>query len=293
MGCDRTVNAECALCLLPGSREGSVMTLLYSISAALLLLLAVMIAIVAAGGGQIYVHHHFSSQDFVAHNEVGGIIIAVVGTLYAVVLGFLTIVAWQHFLEARDITVAESDADIDAWHTAVGLPPAVCKRVRSDMLNYAKIMVDREWPEMRHGGLDARAAAVAMDAIDVAGRLVPANMGESNAQIATLQQLSLIHDARQRRVAINASGVSWFEWLVLLIGATCVICFCWLFGLRNPRTQLLMTSTVVTVIVSILVLLFELQYPFRSDVGVGPDAWVRAARHIHQMESSGQMGMKM
>jgi len=140
---------------------------------------------------------------------------------------------------------------------------------------------------MKDGGFDPTAAAVAMDAIDATGTLVPANMGQANAQIATLQQLGVIHDARQRRVAVNASGVSWFEWLVLLIGATCVICFCWLFGLSNPRTQLLMTSTVVTIIVSILVLLCELQYPFRSDVGIGPDAWERAVRHIQQMESRG------
>ncbi|MBV8362850.1 MAG: DUF4239 domain-containing protein [Deltaproteobacteria bacterium] len=269
------------------------MGILYSIPAALLLLFAVITAIAAAGGGQIYVHHRFSSQDFVAHNEVGGIIIAVAGTLYAVILGFLTVVAWQHFLEARDVVVLESDADIDAWHTAVGLPPAVCKRVRSDMLSYAKIMIEHEWPSMRHGSFDSTAAAVAMDAIDATGTLVPANMGESNAQILTMEQLGVIHDARQRRVTINASGVSWFEWLVLLIGATCVICFCWLFGLSNPRTQLLMTSTVVTIIVSILVLLFELQYPFRSNVGIGPDAWERAVEHIHQMQSSGQMSMKM
>lgn len=172
-------------------------------------------------------------------------------------------------------------------------PRAVRKRVRSDMLTYAKIMIDREWPRMRHGDFVAGAAVVMMDAIDAAGTIVPANMGECNAHIATLQQLGVIHDARQRRVAINTSGVAWFEWRVLLISATCVICFCWLFGLRNARTQLLMTSTVVTIIVSILVLLFELQYPFRSDVGIGPEAWEGAVQHIHQMQSVGQMNMKM
>ena len=88
-------------------------------------------------------------------------------------------------------------------------------------------------------------------------------------------------------------GVSWFEWLVLLIGAACVICFCWLFGLRNPRTQLLMTATVVTMIVSILVLLFELQYPFRSAVAIGPDAWERALAHIHEMQSGKMPDMRM
>jgi hypothetical protein len=265
--------------------------LLYSVPAALLLIAAVAIAIAVFGAGQIYVHRQFSSQDFVAHNEVGGIIIAVTGTLYAVVLGFLTVVVWQHFLEARELVVLEAGADVDAWHTAVGLPSAVRQRVREDMLSYAKIMIDREWPMMRLGGFDPGAAAVAMDAIDAAGSLVPGNMGESNAQAATMQQLGVMHDARQRRIAVNGSGVSWFEWLVLLIGATCVICFCWLFGLRNPRTQLLMTSTVVTIIVSILVLLFELQFPFRSDVGIGPDAWRAALIHIHQMETEVRMKM--
>jgi hypothetical protein len=117
---------------------------------------------------------------------------------------------------------------------------------------YAKIMIDREWPMMRGVLFYKSAATVAMDSIDATGTLVPGNMGESNAQTVTLEQLDVMHDARQRRIAINRSGVSWFEWLVLLVGAACVICFCWLYGLRNPRTQLLMNSTVVTVIVSIL-----------------------------------------
>jgi len=278
---------------VPVSLRGPVVLidLLYSVPAALLLFAAVVIAIAVFGAGQIYVHRRFSRQDFVAHNEVGGIIIAVTGTLYAVVLGFLTVVVWQHFLEARELVVLESGADVDAWHTAVGLPSAVRQRVREDMLSYAKIMIDREWPMMRLGGFDPGAAAVAMDAIDATGSLVPGNMGESNAQAATMQQLGVMHDARQRRIAVNGSGVSWFEWLVLLVGATCVICFCWLFGLRNPRTQLLMTSTVVTIIVSILVLLFELQFPFRSDVGIGPDAWRAAVTHIHQMETEVRMKM--
>jgi len=278
---------------VPVSLRGPVVLidLLYSVPAALLLFAAVVIAIAVFGAGQIYVHRRFSSQDFVAHNEVGGIIIAVTGTLYAVVLGFLTVVVWQHFLEARELVVLESGADVDAWHTAVGLPSAVRQRVREDMLSYAKIMIDREWPMMRLGGFDPGAAAVAMDVIDATGSLVPGNMGESNAQAATMQQLGVMHDARQRRIAVNGSGVSWFEWLVLLIGATCVICFCWLFGLRNPRTQLLMTSTVVTIIVSMLVLLFELQFPFRSDVGIGPDAWRAALIHIHQMETEVRMKM--
>jgi hypothetical protein len=69
--------------------------------------------------------------------------------------------------------------------------------------------------------------------------------------------------------------------------------FCWLFGLRNPYTHLLMTSTVTVVIVSLLALLFELQYPFRSDIGIAPDAWRATVEHIHLMQMGNQMNMKM
>ncbi|HEY5070845.1 MAG TPA: hypothetical protein VII63_02330 [Caulobacteraceae bacterium] len=269
------------------------MNVLYSLPAALLLVIAVAIAVAITGAGQGFVRHRFRSGGFVAHNDVGGTIFAVAGTLYAVILGFMTVVAWQHYTEAREIVVLEAGADIDAWHSAVGLPPPARERLRSDMFAYAKIMVDREWPRMRRGDYDPNAAFVDMDALDVAGTLAPANAGESNAQAATLQQLTVMHDARQRRIAVNGSGVSWFEWLVLLGGAMCITSFCWLFGVGNARVHLLMTSTVVAIIVSALVLLFELQYPFRSDIGIGPGAWRSALEHLHQMQAGSRADMRM
>ncbi|HKD46923.1 MAG TPA: hypothetical protein VKB67_04510 [Rhizomicrobium sp.] len=269
------------------------MNLVYSIPAGLLLLVALALAIAAVGVGQIFVHRKFSHRELLDHNEVGGILIVVSGTIYAVILGFLTVVAWQHFTEARDIVVAESDADIDAWHTAIGLPDAVRRRVRADMVQYADFMIKQEWSGMRRGQFNEIPAIISMDAMDAVGGFVPANSGEANAQVATLQQLNVLHDGRQRRIAMNESGVSWFEWLVLLIGASCVICFCWLFCLRNPRTQLTMTATVAILIVSILVLLFELQFPFRSNIAIGPEAWQRASAHIQEMETGHLMNMRM
>jgi len=210
-----------------------------------------------------------------------------------VILGFLTVVAWEHFQEARNLVVLESDADIDAWHSAVGLPDSVRNRVRTDMIAYADTMIEHEWPMMRSGMFDRNAPIITMDALDAVGSYAPANNGESNAQAAVMQQLTAMHDARQQRIAMNGSGVSWLEWLVLAIGGVCIVCFCWLFHLRNPRTHFLMTSTVVTMIASILVLLFELQYPYRSDVGISSQAWQGALAHLHQMQSGEMKGMKM
>ena len=266
---------------------------LYSVPAPVLLLLAIVAAVALAGGGQIFVHRRFSTADFVQHNEVGGFIIAVVGTLYAVVLGFHTVVIWQHYADSEDLVALESAAAADAWHTAVGLPDGIRAKVRRDVVDYVQIMTQDEWPLMRRGSFSPQADIAVMDAIGGAGDFTPVNWRESNAQSATLQQLVFLHDDRQRRLTNNERGVSWFEWLVLFIGAVCVICFCWLFGLKNPRTHLLMTSAVAVIIVSMLVLLFELQYPFRSNIGIGNDAWIGLIDHIRLMQSGGQINMRM
>jgi hypothetical protein len=263
----------------------ALMEFLYAIPAALLLFGVLALAVAAVLGAQAFIHNRFNGENFVAHNQIGGIIITVIASLYAVLLGFMTVVAWEHFEEARGMVVMESDATIDAWHTSVGLPQDVRQRVRADMVEYAHVMVDREWALMKQGRSDPRPAMISMDALDAAGAFTPKDAGQSNAQSATVQQLNILHDARQRRIASNAAGLSWFEWLVLWCGALCVVGFCWLFGGAKPRVQMIMTSTVVIMIASTLVLLFELQYPFRSPIGVGPQAWNAALEHIQEMQT--------
>lgn len=269
------------------------MTFIYGVPAFALLLLAVLVAVGGALVGQIIVHRLFRRARIKVHNELGGVLIVVSASLYAVVLGFMTVVAWEHFQQAREIVVSEADASIDAWHTSVGLSPDVRRHVRSDMAAYAVQMADKEWALMRRGTFDPRAALLSMDAIDRTGDLVPANLGQSNSQAATLEQLGRLHDARQRRIAMNDAGVSGFEWTVLILGALCIVSFCWLFDAGDQKLHSFMTSTVVVVIVSTLILLFELQYPFRSNIDVGRQPWKDAVDHIRQMENGSTADMRM
>ncbi|MBV8637399.1 MAG: DUF4239 domain-containing protein [Candidatus Eremiobacteraeota bacterium] len=266
---------------------------LINVPAPVLLAVAISACLVFVGTVQRYLHCRFSEQDFVKHNEVGGFIVALVGTLYAVVLGFLTVVTWQHFSDARQLVSQEASAAADTWHTAVGLPPTRRARIREDVLDYSKLMVDSEWARMRSGAFDRHGDVIVMDALSAAEAFAPSNWEQANAQSATVGQLVIVHDIRQRRLSDNSSGLSPFEWLVLAIGAFCVIGFCWLFGLSNKRIHLLMTSAVTIVTVSTLVLLFELQYPFRSSIGISSADWSAALGHIQLMQSGAQMDMRM
>lgn len=263
------------------------MAFLYALPPFVFLALALTVVVGLACAGQWYVHARFREREFVPSNDVAGFIIAVVGTLYAVVLGFITVIVWQHYDETRLLAARESASVGDVWHDTVGLPPMLRTHVRGDLLAYAQTMIDDEWPRMREGGASPRGDVLLMDATSDVGMLVPANAMESNAQAAIVHLLNDVHDDRSARHAANEAAVSPFQWTILLLGAMVVIGFCYLFRVAHPRAHYLMTAAVATVIASMFVLIFELQYPFRTELGVSAASWRALVVHIHAMDRMG------
>lgn len=246
---------------------------LYATPAWLLLCVACLGAITVAVSGQRLVHGRFRDTDFIQHNEVGGFTIAVIGTLYAVIVAFVVAIVWQEYDVSQTRVGLEAAAGATVWHEAEGLPEPLAARTRAAMVEFARLMIDEEWPDMRRGGASRRAETLVVGALHDVARFRPSNLGESNVQSHLLTRLSAVHDARHQRLRDNASGLSWFEWTVLIVGGVVVIGFCYLFGLQNQRVHRLMTAALAGIITMACVLIFELDYPFRGDLGVSPEPW--------------------
>lgn len=270
------------------------MDALYAIPVPLALVLGIAAAAAVALAVHVMLTRWFESEDLAEHNDVAGFIIAVVGTLYAVVLGFVTVVVWQQYDGTKERLALETAAVTDTWHTAVGLPVAVRSRLRHDMLDYATLMAHDEWPLMRIGKVSPRGDGVIMDAIDAVGSVHDSDGGVTNAQAVTLNMLDQLHDARLRRVAANRSGLSWLEWAVLVLGAAIVIGLCCIFGVRNVRAHRVMIACVAAIVASMFVLIFELQFPYRSGMSIESAPWVGVIDHIRYMDSgAASMHMRM
>ena len=258
--------------------------------------LLVLIVAAAVTIGLTYLAHRlvlrrFDTVQFSRHNDVAGFMITVAGTLYAVMLGFVTVAVWQQYDATRERASVETSAVANIWHAAAAFPPPVRDAVQADMRTYTELMIRDEYPLMQTGRLSegamrGRAIDVAfMHAMRRVTALQPAAPNAINAQRVSLDLLNALHDARNRRLASNDEALSWFHWLVLVLGGAVVIGLALLFGIENHQAHFAMTAAAAFMIVLMFVLLFELQYPFRSDLRIRPDGWVALTEHIKYMDS--------
>jgi uncharacterized membrane protein YjfL (UPF0719 family) len=270
------------------------MQALYSLPASVLLVLALVVAVALACGGQLLLHHVVKDSSFLDDNDLTGYISGVVVTLYAVLIGFVTVVVWEQYNTTRDRAAAEASYAASVWHDAVGLDPGARSAVRKDMLAYVNLMIDAEWPQMRSGGFSPRGGALIMDATTRVGTMKADDNTKSNAQAATLQLLNGLHTERDQRLEASESpAVSGFMWSIMLLGAVVVVIFCYMFGASHRAAHLIMTGSVAAVIASMLVLSFELQFPFRGQLGISPHVWTSLLEHIRDMDAHGSPQMRM
>src|SRR3954447_18166861 len=85
------------------------------------------------------------------HAEISAPMLGVVAALFGLLLAFVIIVAYENFLETKADLSREADALAAAVRDNAALEHPQRFRVRDSVANYARAVVDDEWPRMRDG----------------------------------------------------------------------------------------------------------------------------------------------
>src|SRR5581483_3947364 len=109
-------------------------------------MLIVLIVAVFAAAIHYAVQRSFPYERLRKHNDVAGFLFSVVGVIYAVVLGFVVVVAWQKY----DTTVANADTEVaavsDLYRGVAPFPAPLRSLVRHELHHYIDVMINDEWP---------------------------------------------------------------------------------------------------------------------------------------------------
>jgi hypothetical protein len=212
-------------------------------------------------------------------NEVAGFIIAVVGVIYAVLLAFVVIVAWENFTSAERIVGQEASALRSIYRESVAFPPETQEELSGLVLRYADEVIEREWPAMARGEpgdprvgeiFDEMASTIAT--VDVT---TPAQEEFVGAEAERLSQLVSLRSQRLDYVGRTIPGVLW---VALIVGGVVTIGFALLFGVRQAVLHSLMLASLAALVGVLLLVAVVMDYPFSGGVSIAPEPFERVVQ---------------
>jgi hypothetical protein len=224
--------------------------------------------------GHVIVRRTIHYSHLEKHNDVVGFVLAIMGVVYAVLLAFVVVIAWEQFNTAERIAQDEVSAAFNLYELVATFKTPLRDDLRREILHYADLMQTDEWPAMQTGGESSAARNSAERISNLTVAMIEADAGHhATVESAVMDQARAFIDARQARLEQNVEGIPSSLWTGLILGAVVTIAFTYLFGVKNFRTQLVMTGLLAAVIAIMFSMIVALDYPYRGDTSVTPERW--------------------
>jgi len=209
------------------------------------------------------------------HNDLAGFIFAVVGVIYAVLLGFIAIGVWERYTGAESRTYDEA-AQLTIVYRYAGTFPERRAELRHDLREYVGAIVERVWPAMQRGKIAAIDDTQSERLATTVNGLAPKDFGHANIQRAMIHAMSTALVDRDERLTEDATGLNGIMWAIVICGAFITVGFSYLFGFKRSALQSTMIGGLALLIGLIIFLTMSLDYPYRGTIRVGPEAFERA-----------------
>lgn len=234
--------------------------------------IVVFLSTVLAVAGMLIVRRFVDLKTLNSYHEVAGYFLSIIGTLYAVLLGFVIVDAMNNLQNARLVAEQEANSLCNIYMAAEGLSANCRDRLRFACSKYTDAVINDEWRTMKLGESSPQAVVAIMGIWTTIAKFQPVTEGEKNLQATILNETTNLSNNRRDRLVNSAHGVAPLMWAVLILGGIFTVVFTYFFATASVVAQVLMT-VIVSITLSLNVfLVFVFGYPFATDLGVKPEA---------------------
>src|SRR5262245_47766782 len=185
---------------------------------------------------------HSNWEELAENNDQGGVLFSFVGTIYAIFLAFLVVVAWESLGDAEQTVTEEGAALLSLYKDVGALSDPIRAELRGEIRTYAQTVIDEEWDTMAHG----EASPVAHKKLDEIWTTFltfePVSPRDQAVFSEAFTRLNELAKARKVRVLASQAGIPEVFWFLLLFGGVVTVGFTFFMGMRQLRTQLALTG---------------------------------------------------
>lgn len=229
------------------------------------------------------IHYSVLKED----HDVAGFVYSMVGVVYAVLLGFITVVVWQQYRDAQGYVQQEAVRVSNLLRDAQVFPTPLRIELREKLIAYGRAVVDDEWSTMARRQ-PSHLAQAAYEGIWVTlYQIQPGTERERAFYRESITRLNELSGIRRSRLLSSESRIPSLLWMLLIGGAMISIAFTFMFGTRNLWSHALAAGSLAGLIGFVLYLIFALSSPFSGSLCISTDPLTRVLEIWEQHAKTG------
>lgn len=215
-----------------------------------------------------------------SYNELVGWQLTILGTTYAVILGFMLYAVWTTYGEADLNVDHEANAVADIYHLAEGLPAPYGAQLQTLARSYAEAAIDRDWPQMANGEEPTQTETINSEMWKTVMAVRITSPLEQTAQDHEISELRSLARHRLTRISQSATRLPNVLWCVLVLGGAFTIISACTFGVENGKLQALEILSLSLLISLSLVAIADIHRPFQGLIHVRDYAFQRVLQSM-------------
>jgi len=214
------------------------------------------------------------------YNDLIGSQLSILGTTYAVILGFMLFAVWSAYREADLNAALEANALVEIYHLAGGLPEPQHAQLQDSARSYADAVLNRDWPQMAASEELTQSSEIDAKMWKTATSVRPNSEAEQTTQDHVLSELTALTAHRFTRVLQSTTRLPSVLWAVLLVGGTLTIVLACMFGSENRKLQALQVFSLALLVSLSLVAIADIHRPFHGVIRVRNSAFQQARQSM-------------
>ena len=248
----------------------------------------VVICVVVALGFLWLLRRFWPSTQRREHNDIIGWQVSVLGTTYAVIMGFMLYAVWSDFHAAEMTVDAEANSLVNLFRIADGLPATQRDEIQKLSRDYANAMLNEEWPAMNEGSLSPDSHRIIQQLWTTLLQSKPASLSEQTSFDQALTELTSVTQYRRLRQLQSQSKLPGILWGLLVVGGILTTLSSCLFGTDNFKLHAIQVFSLSFLLSLTLVAIADIDRPFRGAVHVSPMGFERARDTFAEYKTGSQ-----
>jgi hypothetical protein len=216
-------------------------------------------------------------------NALVGWQLSVLGTTYAVTLGFMLYTDWTNFNAAYLNAELEANSLRNIYRLAEGLPQQRAE-IQSLAHAYADAVLKHDWPDMALGRLPEDSHLINEQMWKTLMSIKVASPSELMAEDHALSELSSLTLHRRTRLLQSTYELPSIFWCVLLTGGVLTVISVSMFGSANPRIHTLQVFSLTLLITLVMLAIADVDRPYRGWVRISSYAFERAQATMEELK---------